>query len=501
MMGFMLVVLLSGSVAIGFWPVLTKLVSQWNNEDNSYCYLIVPIFFYLCYEKRQNFRFFDCTWSTWALVPALLGVLLAAAGELGSVETLTYLGLWGMALAIGVMLYGQRTRLLWFPFFILIFAVPLPPYLNRTLTFKLKLLASSFSVAMLRLSGISVVQDGNIIDLGMDQLQVVDACSGLRYVMPMILLALLIGHFFVKGTWQKWAILLLVMPLAVFINSLRIFFTGLLYVNDKPELAQNLFHDFAGLVIFLAAGAALYLTASALNRFGPKFSFPERKDPGGRPFRLVLSGTLVFILCALFVGSGWALQKLPNSQIIPERTTFARFPMEIAGWQGKREYISKEILAQLWADDYVEGIFVNPERAGQQIHLLIPYYEYQGTQHTAHAPQSCLLGSGWAIEDTKDRTLAVSGGKDITIRTMLMKNGDSTMIGSYFFLNRGRVITSPWLNKFYIMLDAFTKRRTDGALVRVEMTVPDGRSLDEAYVDLDRFISGLWKELPAYIPG
>jgi hypothetical protein len=68
-------------------------------------------------------------------------------------------------------------------------------------------------------------------------------------------------------------------------------------------------------------------------------------------------------------------------------------------------------------------------------------------------------------------------------------------------LNRGRVITNPWLNKFYIMLDAFTKRRTDGALVRVEMQVPNGQPPEKAYEDLDRFIGGLWQELPAYIPG
>ncbi|MFA7316542.1 MAG: VPLPA-CTERM-specific exosortase XrtD [Sulfuricella sp.] len=502
MMGFMLTALLFASVAAGFWPVLTKLIAQWNNEDNSYCYLIVPIFLYLCHEKRHNFRFQEFTWSPWALAPALLGVSLAAAGELGSAETLTYLGIWCMALGIGVMLYGTRIRLLRFPFFILLFAVPLPPYLSRTLTFKLKMLASSFSVGLLRLSGVSVAQDGNIIDLGIDQLQVVDACSGLRYVMPMVLLALLIGHFFVKkGAWRKWTLLVMVLPLAVLINSLRIFVTGLLYVNGKPELAQNFFHDFAGLVIFLGAGGALFLTATALNRFGPLHCMPEKKDPGGRPFRLALSGALALVLCTLFVGSGWALQRLPHTQILPERATFADFPMEIAGWQGRRDYISKEILAQLWADDYVKGVFTNPKNPGQLIHLLIPYYEYQGNQHTAHAPQSCLLGSGWAILESKEREVAVAADRKITIRTMFMKNGDNTMIGSYFFLNRGRVITNPWLNKFYIMLDAFTKRRTDGALVRVEMQVPNGQPPEKAYEDLDRFIGGLWRELPAYIPG
>jgi hypothetical protein len=56
---------------------------------------------------------------------------------------------------------------------------------------------------MLRVSGVSVFQDGNIIDLGITQLQVVDACSGLRYLIPLLLLGLLVGHFFSKGLWRR----------------------------------------------------------------------------------------------------------------------------------------------------------------------------------------------------------------------------------------------------------------------------------------------------------
>ena len=62
------------------------------------------------------------------------------------------------------------------------------------------------------------------------------------------------------------------------------------------------------------------------------------------------------------------------------------------------------------------------------------------------------------------------------------------------------MITSPWLNKFYLMWDAFTRRRTDGALVRVEMTVAPNQSMEEAYVILEDFIANLWEKLPEYVP-
>jgi hypothetical protein len=50
------------------------------------------------------------------------------------------------------------------------------------------------------------------------------------------------------------------------------------------------------------------------------------------------------------------------------------------------------------------------------------------------------------------------------------------------------------------MWDAFTKKRTDGALVRVEMVLAPGQSIDEASVILDDFVSRLWGILPEYVP-
>ena len=65
---------------------------------------------------------------------------------------------------------------------------------------------------------------------------------------------------------------------------------------------------------------------------------------------------------------------------------------------------------------------------------------------------------------------------------------------------RGRVITSPWINKFYLMWDSFSRQRTDGAFVRAEMVVALGQSTEEAWRELAGFIEGLWGVLPNYVP-
>ena len=491
--------LMIAAFLLGFLPLLQKMAIRWDSGDNSYCYLMVPLFLYLCWEKKNEFYFGQFSWNLWGLVPVLLSILVMIAGELGSMETLLYIGIWGCVVGVMFILYGLRLRQLLFPLLILAFIVPMPPFVNRLLTFNLKLAASSLSVAVLRIAGVSVLQDGNIIDMGITQLQVVDACSGLRYFVPLILMALLFGYFYCKRLWQKIVLLLVVPPLSVVVNGLRIFATGMLHVWGHSELAEDFFHDFSGWTVFMIAGAILFGVSKILKRFGAASDAQPIGDAGGRSVRPMIPVATTVALCLLFVGSGYALQSLPSAANLPERKSFDSFPMRIGDWQAKRSYLSDDILNSLWADDYVNAAYFRDDLPNS-IQLLIPFYEYQGTRHTAHAPQSCMLGGGWAMIDSRDHTFETDSGKPLTLRTAIYQKGDTRLLGSYFFFQRGRVIVSPWMNKYWLMVDAFTQRRTDGALVRAEMTLAPGQSREEAYRVLEDFVKQVFVVLPAYVP-
>ena len=483
---------------ISFFPVFLKLAARWDSGDNSYCYLIIPIFIYLCWDKKDKFKFMEFSWNLWGFAPVIFFLLLMIAGELGSVETFLYAGIWGCVAGMGLILYSWRIRHLFFPLIILAFMVPIPPFVNRLLTFQLKLAASSISVIMLRLSRVSVLQEGNIIDLGTQQLQVVDACSGLRYMVPMVLLSLLIGYFSTRGWWRRAVLLAVVPPLSVFVNSFRIYLTGMLTVHGHPELAQNFFHDFSGWLVFMVASGLLLIAAFILRKTG-HVSVKKISDSGGRTSGQALPVLISILLCIFFAGSGIALQKLPAAKNLPDRKSLSDFPMQIAEWQGRQNYLSDEIMKSLWADDYVSAMYIRQDSVNR-INLLIPFYEYQGTRHTAHAPQSCMLGSGWAMVDSAEKPIHLKGGKKIKTMTIIWEKDGARMLAGYFFFQRGRVITSPWMNKFYLMWDAFTKRRTDGALVRVEMVVPRGQSMKDANAVLEDFISLIFEKLPLYVP-
>ncbi len=485
---------------IGFWTVLQKLFIRWNNGDDSYCYFIIPLFAYLCWEKRKYFHFREFSWTPWGVLSGVFSVALIILGEMGSLETFTYIGLWGCITSIVFLLYGKRIRSLVFPIIILLFIVPLPPFINGTLTFYLKMVASKLSVDLLSFAGASVIQEGNIIDFGIRQLEVADACSGLRYFMPMILMGILMAHYFTRGLWRKLIVFLLIIPLSIFINVIRIFFAGLCVVYGRPELVANMFHDFTGWLAFIVAGLILYAVTLTLKHAGTNPSLKNLVDiqsPGTIPPGMRFSLSYI-TLCAVFLLGGLGLMQISSLSSIPHRSPFSGFPMRIDQWNGTRTYFSEEIMQSLWADDYVSATYQKPGSLNV-IRLLIPFYAYQGTRHTVHAPQSCLLGGGWSIMSSNDFPITLPG-KMITAKLMMLEKDNQKLIGTYFFLERGRIITSPWMNKLYLIKDSILKRRTDGALVRVELLIGENTSLENAKEELQSFIIHLWPLLPAYVP-
>ena len=485
---------------LSYTSVFYKLGMRWSSPDTNFAYLILPLCFYLCWAMRTRFHFGQFSWSPWGFLPISLSIATMVLAELCSVETFLYIGIWGCLVGLAVLLYGKRVKTLAFPMLILVFIVPLPPLLNELLTFRLKIISSILSTEMLRAVGISVFREGNILDLAFGKLQVVDACSGLHSFMSMILVSLVIARFLVHTWWQRAILLALVLPFSVILNGFRIFVTGLLTVKGYSKLAESFFHDFSGWVIFLLALVLLISSAFLLNKLGLHRVKKLTPDPGATYVNRLLPCYLTTLSCILFIIGAQIIEIIPTAHAMPPRASFESFPMKIDDWVGERHDFSEKTLGLLGADDYVSAIY-RKSGFNNRIYLLIPFYEYQGTRRTAHAPRACLLGSGWILIDRHERQVTLGPDKEVNISTMLLKKENGRMLlAYYFFLQRGRVLTNPWLNKFYLAYDALKRRRTDGAVVRVEMTLGENQPLKQGYEILDNFFSFLWPILPAHIP-
>ena len=494
------VTLLVASLGWLYFDHFDRLLGMWNTDDYSYCYLVPVVFAYLLYEDRNKLKAFSGG-GRWMAYLAFIGVgIFYFVGRIGSLETFLYFSMWLSVGAVILLILGNGVlRTIFFPMFILLFAIPLPQFLTRIFSLKLRIWSSELSVWMLHLFDITAYQEGNIIDLAVTQLQVVDACSGLRYFFPTILLALLMGHFFTSKLWSK-AFLLLISPVvAIISNSFRIFITGVLVKFISPVYAQGFFHDFSGWLVYIFSIILIGLCCLVLR----KIEKPKKQEEIPES-ELSLNKSRVFIhtVIAVFIviGVGVFSHQYVVAQVIPDHKPLKHnFPMQFGNWEGERLFLSEEILSSLWADDYVTGNFINT-KTKNHLHLLISYYDMQTTQHSAHAPASCLLGGGWIMAGKGVLPPSPETGRDFAIARIVLNQGDTKLLSNFWFQQRGRHIVSEWWNKAWLIWDAITMQRTDGALVRVEMYLHPNQSVEEGQRILDTFLKELYPTVLNYIP-
>ncbi|MBX6422459.1 EpsI family protein [Thermosulfurimonas sp. F29] len=477
------------------------------SPSNNYCLLIPFIFLYMCWEKKKVFDFSEFNPSYSGIFLLLVSSVFSLIGQLSSIETFLYFGLYLAIISLFLVLYGKKCKYLIFPFLVLFFSIPLPPFINRLLTFNLQLATSVLAEHIIRMFNMSVFREGNILDIGITRLQVAEACSGLRYFMPLILLSLLIGYYGLNTFLSRLVLFFFVLPVSILFNAFRISVIALFYNYSLKLWLREPYHSILGWLFFVLAVICFLFLLLLLRALENRLSISVKdkqslsacipsKPKRGFKFDLFLT---VVIFCVLNIFVGLILWKLPGIDRVPPKKDLLAFPLKLNGCLGESIALSPNILKSLWADDYFYGIYHCNNTTGE-IHLLISYYTYQTTRHTAHTPHSCLLGSGWDILKIKDRLLYLSNHQKIVVRYMWLKKGEYKLLATYFYFERGRILISPWKHKLYLLWDALSRHRTDGALVRIELYLSPQLSYSEAEKTLAKFIRLIWPELEKAIP-
>lgn len=253
-------------------PVLYYMTLHWYaSDDYSHGFLIVPLALYFVWQERDRLRGVAMDPSWWGLVPLLLGTATLTVGRLGTELTSMRSSFVLTLIGIVLLTVGTRAfRVLWFPLCFLFLMVPLPQSLVNVVAFPLQLLAADFAVNALFYLEIPVLREGNIIHLPESTLFVAQACSGLRSLMALITLGVVVGYMFRKSLIEWALVVLSAIPIAIFVNSLRVALTGYLSYSIGEEAAQGWIHQTEGLFTFGAAFVLLLVQSWLLSRFWPE---------------------------------------------------------------------------------------------------------------------------------------------------------------------------------------------------------------------------------------
>ncbi len=494
-----------------FWMGFVDLAEAWITPEYSHGPLIPVISLYLFLrELRSSPPAAEPARDRWPGVAViLLSLGLATMGNLAQIGDVVAYAFIIWVFGVVLICFGASRGLRhWAPVLHLVFMLPLPQFLYWQMSIFLQGVSSVIGVWLVDLAGIPVFLEGNIIDLGVYKLQVAEACSGLRYLFPILSFSYLISILYKGPMWHKAVLLLSAAPITVMMNSFRIGMIGILVNYFGIEQAEGFLHLFQGWVIFLSCVFILFLMAWGMQKLtsDPKpladaidLNYDGFGRESARIFTVRPSAALfTAILLALTVTLSLNLIPRPEAQP-PDRTPFLLFPREIAGKNASFEALDPEVAAVLAADDYVSGTYSGS--AEPYVNLFVAYYDDQTEGGGIHSPEVCLPAGGWEVFDLEPREVTIPDTVYGTFRLnrAIIQKGMSQQLVYYWFEQRGARLTSDVRAKAQVVYDGITRRRMDGALVQFVTPIVDE---DPANADarLQAFMGEALKVLPRYVP-
>lgn len=467
--------------------------------------IIAPISIWLIWRQRASLSALPRRPSIialWAL--AALGAVWLLA-TVANVQILQQYSLVAMLIATVVAILGTAyARAIAFPLAYLLLAVPfgeifVPPLVNFT---------AQFTVDLLQLSGIPAFRENNFLTLPSGSWSVVDACSGLRYLIASFALGTLYAHLSYRGVWRRLAFIGVALVLPVFANGLRAYGIVLLGHWSDMRLAVGVDHLIYGWVFFCLISLLLFWTGSHWHDAEPPPSPapgvvapPRQKTPG--PPRAAIACIAVVavwpLLAALILRAD--MSAAPSDGIAGSVATIgaSSAPLTIADmpppWNG----------SALDTDDWHMLHAGQPQRyarkfsnGAETVTVQVFYYPQQIKQAQLLTPVRRSVQAGqpqWYESGAEIRRVAIGAGTLTVSQTVVQAGATKLLVWRWY--RQGDVDTASALHVKLLLAQAKLLRgRQDGA--DIVFAAPFDEQANSAAIALQRALTAM---LPAINAG
>ena len=442
--------LLASFVILFHFFLTSQHLYSFGSGDWSHAYIVPFISVYLLWQKRDAILAITPVTYWPGVLPILVGIPAYALFQIGSLSNHMAQG-WSMILCIfGVVLLTcgpQITRLAFLPIAYLVFGITISEKIMILVTFQLQLIASQGAWAVLNIGGISADVFGNVLRVvGPDgvehDLNVAEACSGMRMVIAFAALGVAVALVGVNQWWQRTALLCLAVPVAVLMNVLRVAVLGFLTLYDA-NLAAGQAHMLIGTLLLVPAFLLYLGMVWVLNRLvvveGPTAqSLPSKSKtgkPGSAKAKLnkaqptvastsaskaeAASGirwprlTQPSFVVALAVLLGAAAGLSATVQLMgvhlrkqaiqpPDDRRVQAVATETTNWTrvGQDHIMSPDVVTELGTSNYLQRTYTrkNTKPGDVPVRLDLHLAYYTGMIDTVpHVQERCMTGAGWQI--------------------------------------------------------------------------------------------------------
>jgi len=287
-----LLILLGFLLAV-YAPVFPELYHNWMNDPNNSHGILVPLIsLYFAWIKRRELKNalrtvtsnpgtlshnpraqepaankHFLTSCSMGLLITIFGLILYIISFLGAVAVSARLSL--VIVLIGLIIFNLGINIfniLIFPLFLLFFMVPVPTSIVSLFSVPLQLFVTKVSTFIIQLLSIPAYREGNILYFASAQLEVAEACSGIRSIMAYLMLGTIFAYLIKRDWTKRWILLISTIPLAIFVNMVRVTGTGILAHFFGGQVALGFLHEFSGMAIFIFGFVLLFIEYRLLDR-------------------------------------------------------------------------------------------------------------------------------------------------------------------------------------------------------------------------------------------
>jgi exosortase A len=465
-----------------YFNTAASIVALWNSSETfAHGYVILPISLWLIWRRRANFHVYPPR-PYW---PALLGLALAGAAwlaaRMGEVQVVMQYAFAAMLPLAALALFGVAlARSLAFPLLFVLFAVPfgevfIDPLINFT---------ADFTVWCLRLIGMPVLRNGTHFEIPSGSWSVVEACSGVRYLISSITLGCLYGYL----TYRTWGRRLLFVGLSIVVpviaNGLRAFMIVMIGHYSGMTLAVGVDHLiygwlFFGLVMLLMFWIGGYWHQDQLEP-APQAGAAGAPDAGAASVKSSAAlACAVIALAALWPAwAAWS-DRANHNPHTPELALALPLPpaAKFSGWTP--HYTPPEAsVTRLYQAD------------GGPVAVHVLYYRNQGPGKSLISSTNTLTGEkeAYHVVDGERRT-EQAGNRQLALREAHISGPDGDLLVWHWMRVGDRATANNYEGKLWQAWHKLSLQGDDGAAIMVA-TPLQPRNADAARAVLRNFLHG-----------
>ena len=484
--------LLMAAMLLLFRDTAAAMVTIWNRSDTfAHAFLVPPIVVWLVWRRRATLATLQPRPAPWVLLPMVAVCGLWLLGELAGVNAATQFALVALlVLSVPAVFGWEVARALTFPLLFLFFAVPAGEFMVPTMM----VWTADFAATAVRLSGVPVYREGLQFVIPSGTWSVVEACSGVRYLIASFMVGTLFAYLNFQSTGRRALFMVASLLVPIVANWVRAYLIVMIGHLSGNKLAAGVDHIIYGWLFFGLVIGLMFMVGSrwAEPDPPPRAATAESAAPAAAGVAAWMVGALALLLVGAAQAAMWQLDR-PRGGATP---TLALPATAADGWAAIDPAVSP------WEPSFANATFnvARSYRAADRatVGVWVAYYRDQGYDRKLVTSTNTLVdmegGAAWAQTEAGATSVALASGP-VALRTASLRgssepgapNAPRLRVWQLYWVG-GHLTTSDVRARLQLAINRLRGQGDDAAALFFYTPIDSPEARDAADLALRRFV-------------